>query len=642
MKLTVDVVEPHMKKEGYDHFLTLKNGKGCYAELDGAAYRLGLNKGCTLYLFGDVFYHMEDISNIRIIGPDDEGYLAKIFDQCPLNQVICSTEGQFIGIHIDPRKAQFRIFGDRYARHDLFYAHDGSNGYFSTDLEEIFQRIDPEYDQDMLAHFFSTYGWYTPRGFTIYKNVQQLRVGETIGVSDAGFRSEFIEFEPLDIEDYGEEKLEDYYRILRESVVARSSHKGKTWVSSSSGWDSSLLLAILVDELGAENVGMLTGKMEYSKNTDLINKFEIDKINKISGYFGIEPEFVSLDFKNKNAPDLWIEALPFFKSRHMYSYTSYSTAKLAAGLGEFGSHQVILNGETSDSFHNFGFSQFGTFFHNEKPFTEYADKMNCYLYGPTFFEKVLAGDYETDKVFQIFTRMMEKTEFATGLQGKDRINAYLFPLFLGGPRLPFAKTYLNPLLTEGAQQSLYALPFKIYMPKILSDCTPQNIYSWLIYLYHSFHSQGSTAKTRNHAMERSFHKWRSPYYDLRLVEFLSKAPESWGRGLDFNHTKYPLKWVAKNKIPFPYDLLNTGPHSYLYDVIEGFSLIAEITYRSGVTDFFKDTLRSKPYHAVLSGDTFRIPYLDGLVDDYLSGKEASGPDLNSLVSLITFCITGWY
>ena len=143
-------------------------------------------------------------------------------------------------------------------------------------------------------------------------------------------------------------------------------------------------------------------------------------------------------------------------------------------------------------------------------------------------------------------------------------------------------------------------------------------------------------------MDRLFHRWRSPYHDLRLVELLSKAPESWGRGLDFNHTKYPLKWVAKNKVPFPYDLLDKGPHSYLYDVIEGFSLAAEITFRSGVTDYFKDTLKGKPYKEILSGEYFNLSYLDRLVEGYLSGKEASGKDLNSLVSLITFCVTGWY
>ncbi len=143
-------------------------------------------------------------------------------------------------------------------------------------------------------------------------------------------------------------------------------------------------------------------------------------------------------------------------------------------------------------------------------------------------------------------------------------------------------------------------------------------------------------------MEYNSHRWRSPFNDYRLIELLSKAPEKWGRGLELNNTKYPLKWVAKNKIKFPYELLDEGPHSYLYDVIEGFSLFAEITYRSGVTEFFKETLKGRPYKNILTDEYFDMKYLDRLCAEYLGGKEVKGQDFNNLVSLITFCITGWY
>ena len=161
-------------------------------------------------------------------------------------------------------------------------------------------------------------------------------------------------------------------------------------------------------------------------------------------------------------------------------------------------------------------------------------------------------------------------------------------------------------------------------------------------MYHIFHSQGSTVNVHKHAMEFNSHKWRMPFNDYRMIDFLSKAPEKWGRGLELNNTKYPLKWVAKNKIKFPYDLLEEGPHSYLYDVIEGFSIGAETTYRSGFTQFFKDTLKNKPYRNILGDEYFDMKYLDALCLDYLNGKEAKGQDFYNLFSLITFCITGWY
>ena len=123
---------------------------------------------------------------------------------------------------------------------------------------------------------------------------------------------------------------------------------------------------------------------------------------------------------------------------------------------------------------------------------------------------------------------------------------------------------------------------------------------------------------------------------------MSQAPESWGRGLDLNNTKYPLKWVAQNKINFPYELLDKGPHSYLYDVIEGFSLFAEITYRSGVTSFFKEVLATGAYKQVMTDEYFDMTYIDSIVQDFLSGKEAKGYDFNNIVALLSLAITGWY
>ena len=269
--------------------------------------------------------------------------------------------------------------------------------------------------------------------------------------------------------------------------------------------------------------------------------------------------------------------------------------------------------------------------------------MNCYLYGPSFFKKVLNGTAERDRVFQIFKKMMSSVEFETEWNSKEEIIAsYLFPLFYGSPRIPFAKTYKNPCLIKRGQKVVYDFPYRDYMPDVVSSISEDNMYSWFIYLYHSFHSQGSTVNIQKHAMESNGHNWRSPFNDYRMIEFLSRAPEKWGRGLELNNTKYPLKWVAKNKIKFPYELLEEGPHSYLYDVIEGFSLFAEITYRSGVTEFFKETLKGRPYKDILTDEYFDMKYLDRLCAEYLEGKEVKGQDFNNLVSLITLCITGWY
>lgn len=635
----------HTGEDGiFTSLLGFKNRTTLYANAHEASFKLTLDEGKKeVYIFGDLFYHIKSSGGIKLLDSGSNGYLKKVFTDNTIPEIVASLEGQYLGALIDRAEGTAVLFTDRYARLDYFYTAKGAEFFLATDLDYIFENVSPEYDQKMLSHLFSAYGWYTPKGATVYGNVKRLRVGEILTLSEKGIQSHHMKFKPLKVQEYADADLVVYEKILRDSVVSRANRSGKTWVSSSSGWDSSILLGLLVDEFGPKKVGMVTGSMKYSNDTKTINVFEMKKIKKIGQYYGLKPEVVDLDFKNHKAPEYWKKVIPYYRSKHMYSFVSFSFARLSDKLSQCaGDRQTIFNGETSDSFHNFGFSQFATFFHTKKSFTEYADKMNCYMYGPSFLKKALSGGHEKDKVFQVFRKMNGHVEFASGLsEKKDVLESYLFPFFYGAPRIPFAKTYGNAALTPRAQEDIYHFPFREYMPEALS-LSEEDLYSWLIYMYHSFHSQGSTVSIHKHAMEYHGHHWRAPFNDYRMIDFLSRAPESWGRGLDFNNTKYPLKWVAKNRLRFPYELLNEGPHSYLYDVIEGFSLFAEITYRSGVTPFFRESLAGKPYRNILDGDVFDLAYLDRLSDGFLKGKEVRGADFNNLVSLITLCVTGWY
>lgn len=619
------------------------DGRKVWANASDAEYCLELDVERRVYLFGEVFYHIVSADEIKLTDSRSGEYLARIFRENNIQDVIAGLEGQYIGLLVDEADGSVRLFSDRYARVDSFYTRSDGDFFLAGDMDFLFAHVDPEYDQAMLGQMFSTYGWYTPKGFTIYANVKQLRVGEVLKLSAAGLESEVMEFQPLKIEDYTDEHLETYYKLLRESVLARAAGAEKVWVSCSSGWDSSIILGLLVNEIGPDKVSTITGSMEYSKATETINKFEINKIKRIADFYGIKPRIMDFDFKSPQAPEYWASVLPHYKSRHMYSYVMYNFARLSDSLRDAcGEGAVVFNGETSDSFHNFGFSQFTTFFHTKKCFTEYADKMNCYLYGPSFLKKVLNGSFEKDRVYQIFRKMMPNVEFSFGDGSREStIERFLFPFFHGSPRIPFAVT-TNPALTEKGGRSAFDFPFRQYMPEVLTGLNEANIYSWLIYLYLNFHSQGSTVGVHKHSMALNGHIAVSPFNDYRIIDFLSAAPESWGRGLDLNHTKYPLKWVARNKIRFPYELLEEGPHAYLWDVLEGFSLYAEITYRSGVVDFFKDSLAARAYKNIMSEEYFNLKYLDGLVDDYLNGREAKGRDFSNLVSLITLAITGWY
>jgi len=624
--------------------LKLTNGTRVCLDPKEASASLAINGG-HVYLFGDVFYLMDKDPNAdRIVSIRDHAFLAGIFETMPLTDIVQRLEGQYIGIKADTKGKSITVFSDRFARQDVFFAQEGNELYLSADLDFIFKYVRPKHDQRMLAHMFSVYGWYTPKGTTIYSNVRRLKVGEILRLDEQGVHFESIAFEPCTIKPYTDDDLEKYYSALKKSVLSRLGTSPQTWLSCSSGWDSTSLLALLINELGAKNVRTITGVMKYSKVTDVINQFEVDKVAKIANFFGVKPEYVDYDFKDPKSADYWEKVIPYFRARQMYIFTSFSTTKLAQAVRDKqGPGQTIFNGEASDSFHNFGFSQFATLFHTDKNFTEYADKMNCYLFGPSFFKKVLTGTFAKDKVYQLFKMMNPTVEFDEKHVGrKDLVESFLLPFFYGSPRIPFAKTLNNPVLTPLANMAVRSYPYREYMPEVLESIDENNLYSWYCYLYHSLHAQGSSAATRRHAAEFNGHGWRSPFHDQRVVDLLAQAPEYWGRGLNFNHTKYPLKWMVINKIKFPFEILADGPHSYLYDVIEGFSLAAELVYRSGVTRYFKEKLRSNDYHALLSDQYFDMAYIDSFVDGYLNGKEVAGKDFNNLQTLITLCVTGWY
>jgi hypothetical protein len=123
--------------------------------------------------------------------------------------------------------------------------------------------------------------------------------------------------------------------------------------------------------------------------------------------------------------------------------------------------------------------------------------------------------------------------------------------------------------------------------------------------------------------------------------FLAAMPESWGRGLELRPTKYPLKWVLQHLVDYPLHL-QTGPHSYLYDVDPGFSHSAEILYGSAFTPLLKERLRLRAYRMVLSADYFDLDYIDRVVGEYRAGKETRGAELNDLMALALLTLADWH
>jgi hypothetical protein len=414
--------------------LSLRQGIQLMASLSTADLKVDISPTKKAYLWGEIFYFIKSDGSIREM--NSKSQIQNVFRSYSLEEIQGSLEGQFLCLLTDSENKSAIIFSDRYSRQDNFYTELNNQFYLSSDLDSLFSFIQPRYDQKMLAHLFSVYGWYVPKPRTMYEGVNRLAVGEIKYLDGLSVETDHIAFKPLPIQEYSHDHLLQYETLLRNSIKTRANPNGTTWVSSSSGWDSSSLIGLLVDEFGAKRVGMITGSMLYSKETNVINSFEIEKIKKIGKFFGIRPEIVPLDYKNKAIVAHWKKLLAFYKSRHIYTMVTHNYSRVSEGLTRLhGNSGTIFNGETSDSFHNFGFSQFGTFFHTVKSFTEYADKMNCYLYGPTFYNKVLDNSYMTDKVFQIFQRMNPQVRWAKNFSShSDKVRSFLAPLFYGGPR----------------------------------------------------------------------------------------------------------------------------------------------------------------------------------------------------------------
>ena len=181
----------------------------------------------------------------------------------------------------------------------------------------------------------------------------------------------------------------------------------------------------------------------------------------------------------------------------------------------------------------------------------------------------------------------------------------------------------------------------MYLQEAAEAIAPETAYSWYLHLYSSFHWQCATVATLPLTTQAYGFDMQLPFYDSRLQEFLAAMPESWGRGLDLNPTKYPLKWMLKNRIDYPMHL-QVGPHSYLYDVDHTFSHAVEMGNHSALTPVFRDLLDHHPYREILSPEIFNLDYVDSIVDRYVAGEEITGAELNVLLPFCYLALIDWF
>lgn len=118
-----------------------------------------------------------------------------------------------------------------------------------------------------------------------------------------------------------------------------------------------------------------------------------------------------------------------------------------------------------------------------------------------------------------------------------------------------------------------------------------------------------------------------------MFNFLSEMNEDWGRGLNFNSTKYHLKEMLKDKLNYPLSL-QSGDHAYIYDSNFTFSHNRELLIRSKFRNIAKKKLQESKIINNLDKNYFNVPYINGLVNKYKKDQNLNLKEINDLYSIV--------
>lgn len=560
-----------------------------------------------------------------------------------LENIQKNIEGRFIVIKIDSSN-NVEVTTDRFGQIDLYYKVFDDNIIFATNIKLINQYSSlSNYDQASVIHALYIYGFRPTKKNTLYENVKRLGVNEIATWKENKLNLNKININIYDILDYQKKDLYSYRDIFLEAVEKRSSEYGNI-IYLSSGWDSTSILAALTKIHGNKKIRAVIGRMNFSERHGVCNPFEIKRAKAIADYYGVKLEIVEFDYY-KRGPEITEKHSEDMKSHMMTGMSFYQWIDLAKHISKTYNGESVFSGEISDGAHNFGFSQYATILnHPVFEFREYSDKMQNYIFGPTFLNSIWKDNFKSDFVYKM---LMENNK--DGIFDKpdiDRINKtkqLLASSFARDNRFPFWSLKNNKTLTDEGINLYTNYLNNDYFNEAANHITLKNIYSWYLNLYNSFHWQGGTVASLDVTANLYGFDINFPFRDSRMIEYLSKMPESWGRGLELKPTKYPLKWILENCIDYPINL-QTGPHSYLYDIDSTFDHAKEWVYRSAFSTQYKEILKKKKYRDLLSSEIFNIDYYDKIVDNYLSGsEEQEGLDWGSnLANIIFLSVMDWY
>jgi len=579
-----------------------------------ANFNFKINKinNISFIFFGNVNGYFKDkkfyqSTDIRII-------LRKLnFKDKIIDEKVELIDGNFVIIEIK-KNNNLQISIDKFAKNDLFYYSDHDKFSISNNFKLLVKSLKKKtINQPAVALMMNTLGTRPAKKDTLLNEVKRLGLNQNLSIRN---NLSLIDrkYKCKTTEDYHDSKIKEYFEFYKDYVSNIDKDKNKT-IFMSSGYDSSFIAASTRKFDSKAKINGITCKLKYSKRSGVYNKYEILKIKKLSERYDINANFVDMNLVDNFQK--YSEEISEVCSQRMLtnSLSSMMHSILSKKSSIMNSSENIMAGEISDGAHNFGFSQFFTYTdHESNGFREYADKKMCYLYSPSFLKKIQNNTYQNDYVFK---EMCQKKNINVrkikNLSKTDIVNEILGSLFLTSSRLPLEDEKKGPMLKSYDQNyRKYYIDNYFGAQKIDQF---ESIYSAYLHLYNSFHWQGSTVATLGHFAEANNKNMILPFWSQNIQNYLEKMPEDWGRNLEVNNIKYPLKQSFKRYMDFP-EFIEKGYHSYVYDENKYVDPLKEILIEKKTASYIKNIFKERHPLDYFSKNAFDHNYIYKVIKNF--------------------------
>jgi len=573
------------------------------------------DKNLKFILTGKFYYYNSLNSKSIFFNANPEKQLRGLIKKYNLENFINNVEGEYWGVKIDYRNKSLTIFSDKLKQLELYYFYDNDIFLASEDPKEILNEIKClGYDENSLINAILLY---VPKGHTIFKGTSRLKYNEIIIITQNKISIRSFKDKDIKIRAYSEKDLFQHNAILKDAILSRASNS-LNLVFSSGGWDSTLILSILREYFGKDKVRSITMKVILSDGR-CFNKFEVDKVKKIGKILGIKTDIIEIDYRKKELYYKFDEVTEnlFFKNLFFLAPANWSKA-VSYIRKKYGKDIVVFQGEGADSLYNYGFSQYISLPHDDISFTEYADKMKSYLFSPAFFKKIMNNTFLDDVVYKIFLNLNQNKEFigVKNFDIKKRIYYYLMAFIFSDIRVPFRKVACKKYIKDSAFKNFEKWLKKEYFQEVIENINESNLYYYFSHLYTLFHLQSPQVRIFRTGLDNI----RFPYIDLSLFKFLYKMPQNFGRGLDFNPTKFPLKELAKKIFPETLlKIIESTPHSYLSE-IEDINIYDEYLLKGSVSEYMRDKIDFKKVRKIFGDNLFYTNEIENLIKRFKQGK----------------------